>query len=284
MTQPPVALESTVIAHGLPYPNNYHTALRLEQIIREAGAEPRTCGIISGQPIAGLDPEQLIHFSRSEDVIKASLRDLAIVSARKLDAATTVATTMWIASRFGIEVFVTGGLGGVHRGNDFDESADLTALATIPVLVVCAGAKAILDLPRTRERLETLGVPIIGYGVDEVPAFYTHSSGLPVDARCDSPAEVAAIWRAHRDLGLRTGMLVTVPVPEEDALDETAANEAIETALAAAAEQDIHGKALTPFLLSHIAESTGEASLRANLALLENNARVGAQIAMSLAG
>jgi len=284
MTQPPVALESTVIAHGLPYPNNYHTALRLEQTIREAGAEPRTCGIISGQPIAGLDPEQLIYFSRSEDVIKASLRDLAIVSARKLDAATTVATTMWIASRFGIEVFVTGGLGGVHRGDDFDESADLTALATIPVLVVCAGAKAILDLPRTRERLETLGVPIIGYGVDEVPAFYTHSSSLPVDARCDSPAEVAAIWRAHCDLGLRTGMLVTVPVPEEDALDETAANEAIETALAAAAEQDIRGKALTPFLLSHIAESTGEASLRANLALLENNARVGAQIAMSLAG
>lgn len=284
MTQPPVALESTVIAHGLPYPNNYHTALRLEQIIREAGAEPRTCGIISGQPIAGLDPEQLIYFSRSEDVIKASLRDLAIVSARKLDAATTVATTMWIASRFGIEVFVTGGLGGVHRGDDFDESADLTALATIPVLVVCAGAKAILDLPRTRERLETLGVPIIGYGVDEVPAFYTRSSGLPVDARCDSPTEVAAIWRAHRDMGLRTGMLVTVPVPEEDALDETAANEAIETALAAAAEQDIRGKALTPFLLSHIAESTGEASLRANLALLENNTRVGAQIAMSLAG
>ena len=277
MTRPPVALESTVIAHGLPYPKNYYTALRLEQIIRDAGAEPRTCGIISGHPVAGLDPEQLVYFSRSDDVVKASLRDLAIVSARKLDAATTVATTMWIAHRSGIDVFVTGGLGGVHRGDDFDESADLTALATIPVLVVCAGAKAILDLPRTRERLETLGVPVIGYGTDEVPAFYTHSSGLPVDARCDSPAEVAAIWRAHRAMGLRTGMLVAVPVPEEDALDEAVATEAIETALAAAAEQGIRGKNITPFLLSHIAESTGEASLRANLALLENNARVGAR-------
>ena len=283
MSRPPVALESTVIAHGLPYPKNYHTALLLEQIIREAGAEPRTCGIISGQPTAGLDPEQLVYFSRSEDVIKASLRDLAIVSAHKLDAATTVATTMWIANRNDIEVFVTGGLGGVHRGEDFDESADLVALATIPVLVVCAGAKAILDLPRTRERLETLGVPVIGYGTDEVPAFYTHSSGLPVDVRCDSPAEVAAIWRAHRALGLRSGMLVTVPVPEEDALDEAIANEAIETALTAATEQDIRGKALTPFLLSHIAESTGEASLRANLALLENNTRIGARVAMEIA-
>ncbi len=282
MTRPPVALESTVIAHGLPYPKNYYTALRLEQIIRDAGAEPRTCGIISGRPTAGLDPEQLVYFSRSQDIVKASLRDLAIVSARQLDAATTVATTMWIANRNDIDVFVTGGLGGVHRGDDFDESADLTALATIPVLVVCAGAKAILDLPRTRERLETLGVPVIGYGTDEVPAFYTRSSGLPVDIRCDSAAEVAAIWRAHRAMGLRTGMLVTVPVPEEDALDETVATDAIEAALAAATEQDIRGKNITPFLLSHIAESTGEASLRANLALLENNAVVGARIALAL--
>ena len=282
MSRPLVALESTVIAHGLPYPQNYHTALRLEAIIREEGAEPRTCGFVSGEPTAGLDPEQLVHFSRSQDIVKASLRDLAIVAARQLDAATTVATTMWVAHRHGIEVFVTGGLGGVHRGDDFDESADLLALATIPVLVVCAGAKAILDLPRTRERLETLGVPVIGYGTDEIPAFYTRSSGLPVDARCDSPAAVAAIWRSHRRMGLRTGMLVTVPVPEAAALDEAVANEAIAAALAAAAEQNIRGKNLTPFLLSHIAESTGEASLRANLALLENNARVGAQIAVAL--
>ncbi len=282
MSRPPVALESTVIAHGLPYPKNYYTALRLEAIVREEGAEPRTCGFVSGEAVAGLDPEQLVHFSRSQDVVKASLRDLAIVSARKLDAATTVATTMWIAHHHGIEIFVTGGLGGVHRGEDFDESADLIALATIPVLVVCAGAKAILDLPRTRERLETLGVPVIGYGTDEIPAFYTRSSGLPVDARCDSPTEVAAIWRAHRQMGLRTGMLVTVPVPDDAALDETVADEAITAALAAASEQSVRGKNLTPFLLSHIAESTGEASLRANLALLENNARIGAQIALAL--
>ncbi len=279
---PLVALESTVIAHGLPYPQNFDTALRLEGIIRQAGAEPRTCGFIAGQPVAGLSRSQIEHFARDEGIVKASLRDLGIVAAHKLDAATTVATTMWVAHRGGIEVFVTGGLGGVHRGDDFDESADLTALATIPVLVVCAGAKAILDLPRTRERLETLGVPVIGYGCDEVPAFYTRSSGLPVDARCDSPAEVAAIWRAQRALGLRTGMLVTQPVPAAAALDEGVANTAIEQALAAAAEQGIRGKTLTPFLLSHIAASTGAASLRANLALLENNARLGAQIALSL--
>ena len=182
-----VALESTVIAHGLPYPQNYETALRLEAIVREEGAQPLTCGFIRGQPVAGLAAEQIAHFARGEGVIKASLRDIAIVHARGIDAATTVATTMWVAHRFGVQVFATGGLGGVHRGQDYDESADLTALATIPVLVVCAGAKAILDLPRTRERLETLGVPVIGYGCDEMPAFYTRSSGLPVDARCDSP-------------------------------------------------------------------------------------------------
>lgn len=277
---PLVALESTVIAHGLPYPQNVDTALQLELIIREHGAEPRTCGFVAGQPVAGLDRAQIEHFARGEGVLKASLRDLSIVSARKLDAATTVATTMWVAHRAGIEIFVTGGLGGVHRGDDFDESADLTALATIPVLVVCAGAKAILDLPRTRERLETLGVPVIGYGCDEVPAFYTRSSGLPVDARCDSPAEVAEIWRAHRALGLRTGMLVTAPVPAEHELDADLARDAIAEALTAAARSHIRGKALTPFLLDHIARATGEASLQANLALLENNAKVGAQIAV----
>lgn len=280
---PLVALESTVIAHGLPYPRNLETALRLEQIVREHGAEPRTCGFLAGQPLAGLDRSQIEHFACGEDVIKASLRDLSIVSARGLDAATTVATTMWIAHRSGIEVFVTGGLGGVHRGADFDESADLTALATIPVLVVCAGAKAILDLPRTRERLETLGVPVIGYGCDELPAFYTRASGLPVDARCDTAAEVAAVWRAHRALGLRTGLLVAVPVPAESELDPAVADRAITAALDAAAAAHIRGKALTPFLLDHIARATGEAALRANLALLENNARIGAQIAVEVA-
>ena len=277
-----VALESTVIAHGLPYPRNYETALHLEAVVRGAGAEARTCGFWQGEPVAGLSPEQIAYFARGEDVIKASLRDIAIVAARGLHAATTVATTMWVAHRHGIEVFATGGLGGVHRGEDYDESADLTALATIPVLVVCAGAKAILDLPRTRERLETLGVPVIGYGVDEMPAFYTRSSGLPVDARCDTPEEVAAIWRAHRRLGLRTGMLVTVPVPEEAALDEATAEAAIEEALAAAAAAGVKGKAITPFLLAYIAEHTGEAALRANLALLENNARLAAAIARAL--
>ncbi len=283
MTQALVALESTVIAHGLPYPQNYETALRLEELIRNSGAEPRTCGFVAGEATAGLSNNQIEHFAKSEGVIKASLRDLAIVSARKLDAATTVATTMWLAHRHGIEVFATGGLGGVHRGDDFDESADLTALATIPVLVVCAGAKAILDLPRTRERLETLGVPVIGYGCDDIPAFYTRSSGLPVDTRCESPAEVAAIWKAQRSLGLRTGMLVTVPVPQTAALDEAVANDAIDAALIAAKEQRVHGKEITPFLLSYIAEVTGEASLRANLALLENNVRLAAAIALVLA-
>ncbi len=282
MTPPLVALESTVIAHGLPYPQNYETALQLEALIREEGAQPRTCGFVAGQPVAGLTPSQIEHFSRSDQVIKASLRDIAIVAARQLDAATTVATTMWIAHRVGIEVFVTGGLGGVHRGQDYDESADLIALATIPVLVVCAGAKAILDLPRTRERLETLGVPVLGYGVDEMPAFYTRSSGLPVDARCDSPQEVAAIWQAHRHLGRRTGMLVTVPVSPEHELPATMADEAINHALQAARRQGIRGKALTPFLLSTIAAHTGTASLQANLALLQNNARVGARIARAM--
>jgi len=277
-----VALESTVIAHGLPYPRNYETALHLEEVVRAAGAEARTCGFWQGEPVAGLTPEQIAYFARGEDVIKASLRDIAIVAARGLHAATTVATTMWVAHRHGIQVFATGGLGGVHRGEDYDESADLTALAAIPVLVVCAGAKAILDLPRTRERLETLGVPVIGYGVDELPAFYTRSSGLAVDARCDTPEEVAAIWKAHRQLGLRTGMLVAAPVPEEAALDEDVANAAIEEALAAADAAGVKGKGITPFLLAHIAEHTGEAALRANLALLENNARLAAAIARAL--
>jgi len=277
-----VALESTVIAHGLPYPRNYETALHLEEVVRAAGAEARTCGFWQGEPVAGLTPEQIAYFARGEDVIKASLRDIAIVAARGLHAATTVATTMWVAHRHGIQVFATGGLGGVHRGEDYDESADLTALAAIPVLVVCAGAKAILDLPRTRERLETLGVPVIGYGVDELPAFYTRSSGLAVDARCDTPEEVAAIWKAHRQLGLRTGMLVAAPVPEEAALDEDVANAAIEEALAAADAAGVKGKGITPFLLAHIAEHTGEAALRANLALLENNARLAATIARAL--
>ena len=283
MPQPPlIALESTVIAHGLPYPKNYETALHLEDVARAAGVEPRTCGFWQGEPVAGLTPEQIAYFAQGKDVIKASLRDLAIVAARKLHAATTVATTMWVAHRHGIQVFATGGLGGVHRGEDYDESADLTALATIPVLVVCAGAKAILDLPRTRERLETLGVPVIGYGVDEIPAFYTRSSGLPVDARCDTPEEVAAIWQAHQRLGLRTGMLVTVPVPTAEAMDEDLANEAIAKALAAAEAAGVRGKEITPFLLSYIAEYTGEISLRANLALLENNVRLAAAIAKAL--
>jgi len=280
--KPLIALESTVIAHGLPYPKNYETALHLEDVARAAGVEPRTCGFWQGEPVAGLTPEQIAYFAQGKDVIKASLRDLAIVAARKLHAATTVATTMWVAHRHGIQVFATGGLGGVHRGDDYDESADLTALATIPVLVVCAGAKAILDLPRTRERLETLGVPVIGYGVDEIPAFYTRSSGLPVDARCDTPEEVAAIWQAHQRLGLRTGMLVTVPVPEAEAMDEDLANEAIAKALAAAEAAGVRGKEITPFLLSYIAEYTGEISLRANLALLENNVRLAAAIAKAL--
>ena len=302
-----LALESTVISHGLPYPQNITAARRFEQIAREHGAEPRTVAVIGGELRAGLSDDELELLARSPDVRKLSRRDLPIAVAQGWHGATTVATTMWIAARHGIRVFSTGGIGGVHRPvrndeggtmNDesqtpdssfinhhssFDISADLPELAQTPVAVVCAGAKAILDLPATLEWLETWGVPVVGYQTDEFPAFYSRSSGLPVDVRVDTPQEAAAIVEAKRKLGLPGGVLICAPVPEEYELPADEANAAIEQALAEADAQGVRGKAITPFLLARIVELTGERSLRANLALLENNVRIGAQIAAALA-
>lgn len=280
---PRVALESTVIAHGLPYPQNLRLARRLEARVREVGAEPATIAILRGELRAGLTDAELHHLATASDIRKVSRRDLPIVVAQKGDGATTVASTMFIAHHFGIEVFATGGIGGVHRGAVFDISADLPELARTPVVVVCAGAKAILDLPATLEWLETHGVTVIGYGADEFPAFYSRQSGLPVDVRVDSAAEVAAIVRAKRQLGMQNGLLVCVPVPAEAELPAPVVEPAIEQALSEAAARGMRGKALTPFLLARVSELTGEASMRTNLALLENNAYVAAQIALALA-
>jgi pseudouridine-5'-phosphate glycosidase len=299
---PVVALESTVISHGLPYPENLRTALRLEEIVRSQGAVPATVGIIGGEIVVGLDQGQIEHLATAKGVRKVSRRDLPVVVARGLDGATTVATTAWAAHQAGVSVFATGGIGGVHRCNlpiadcglridaktsgflAADISADLPELAQTPVLVVCAGAKAILDLPATLEWLETHGVPVVGYGTDRFPAFYNRDSGLPVDVRADSPQEVAELYRAQRALGLPGGMLVTVPVPQDTELPRDLMEGAIAQALEEAQKDGIGGRELTPFLLARVSSLTGGSSLRANLALLENNVRVGAQIAVALAG
>ncbi|MDI9548857.1 MAG: pseudouridine-5'-phosphate glycosidase [Chloroflexota bacterium] len=284
---PQVALESTVISHGLPYPHNLALARDMEAVVRSHGAQPRTVGIIAGELIAGLDDSQIAHLATAQNVRKVSRRDLPIVVAQKLDGATTVATTMWIAHQAGIEVFATGGIGGVHRGHGGaagnDISADLEELAQTPVIVVCAGAKAILDLPATLEYLETRGVTVAGYATDEFPAFYSRSSGLPVDVRCDSPAEVAAIWRAKQTLGLPGGLLVTVPIAPQDEIPAQEIEPAIAQAVAEAEQRGLRSAEVTPFLLARIAELTGDRSLRANIALLKNNARVAAEIATALA-
>lgn len=280
---PLVALESTVISHGLPYPQNLTLAQEMESIVRSHGAEPRTVAVIGGELRAGLSEAELIHLATARGVRKVSRRDLPIVVARRLDGSTTVATTMWVAQRFGIQVFATGGIGGVHRGKGDDISADLQELAQTPVIVVCAGAKAILDLPSTLEYLETQGVTVVGYGVDEFPAFYSRTSGLAVDVRCDTPAEVAAIWRAKRALGLPGGLLVTVPVPAEMEIPAAEIEPAIAQAVTEAETRGLRSAEVTPFLLTRIAQLTGERSLRTNLALLHNNAAVAAKIAVALA-
>ncbi len=280
---PVVALESTVIAHGLPFPQNMETALSLEEVVRQEGGVPATIGIIGGALRVGLSSEEIERLATGRDVRKVSRRDLPLVVARKEDGATTVAATMWIAHQAGIQVFGTGGIGGVHRDQPFDVSADLPELAQTPVVVVCSGAKAILDLPLTLEWLETHGVTVLGYGTDRFPAFYSRDSGLPVDARVDTPQEVAAIFRAQRALGLPAGLLVGVPVPARVELPADVMETAIAEALAAAEERGVRGKALTPFLLAEVSPRTGGASLRATLALLENNARVAAKIAVALA-
>ena len=283
-----VALESTVISHGLPYPDNLKLAHEMERIIRQHGAVPATVGVIGGELIAGLDPQQIERLAAASagHVSKVSRRDLPIVVARKLDGATTVAATMWIAHRAGIELFATGGIGGVHRsrapGPSADVSADLQELAQTPVIVVCAGAKALLDLPATLEYLETHGVTVIGYGTEELPAFYSRGSGLPVDICCNSPQEVADIWRAKRALDLAGGLLVAVPVPEEDEIPAAQIEPQIKQALADSEAAGLRSAEVTPYLLRRIAELTGDRSLRANLALLRNNARVAAAIALAL--
>ena len=284
-----VALESTLISHGLPYPQNVEVARTLEQIVRDAGAQPCTIGIVGGQPLVGLSDDQIQHLATSRDVRKVSLRDLPIATARGLDGATTVAATMWIAHRAGIPVFATGGIGGVHRGSgppgsgSFDVSTDLDALATTPMTVVCAGAKAVLDLPATREVLETRGVTVVGYRTDEMPAFYSRTSGLPVDVRCETPQEVAAIVRARDRLRLPSAVLVVVPVPEAFALSADEIEPQIEQAVREAEAQGLRSGEVTPFLLRRLTELTGARSLQANRALLEHNARVAADVALALA-
>ena len=284
--KPVVALESTVITHGLPYPNNVETAVLMEEAVRQGGAIPATIGIIRGKIIVGLSPEQMDHLGRQagqDTVRKCSRRDLPLVLAQGGDGSTTVAGTMILAHLAGIELFATGGIGGVHRGHPFDVSADLSEMGRTPVTVVSSGAKSILDLPATREVLETQGVTVIGYGTDELPAFYARSSGLAVDQRLDKPQAIAALIRARRALGLKSATLVTVPVPEADALDGREAEQAIERATREAEEAGIHGPASTPWLLRRMVELTDGRSLRANIALLRNNSLVAAQIAAALA-
>ena len=280
--KPVVALESTVIAHGLPRPQNIETAQRLEEIVREAGAIPATIAVLDGELFVGLDREQLGRIGNNNDIEKLSARDLPIAVARKWNGATTVAATMWIAHRAGINVFATGGIGGVHRGPLPDVSADLPELARTPMIAVCSGAKIVLDLPATREWLETHSVTVIGYGCDEMPGFYSRLSGLPVDVRCDSPSEVLEIYRAQHELGIQSALLVTVPVPAEAEVDDSVLKQVLEDSLAEAESQNVGGRDLTPFLLARMSAKSEGATLRANLALLENNARVAAQIAQAV--
>ena len=280
--RPVVALESTIISHGMPYPQNVETALNVERIIRENGAVPATIAIIGGKLKAGLSKDEIEYLGKKgTDVIKASRRDLPVLVARGDDGATTVATTMIIAAMAGIRVFATGGIGGVHRGAEvtMDISADLEELAQTPVLVVCAGAKSILDLGLTLEYLETKGVPVIGYGTSELPAFYTRTSGFGVDYRLDTPDEVAAAFRAKLDMGLKGGMLVTNPIPEEYSMDPAVINKAIDEAVNEANALGIKGKQTTPFLLAKIKDITGGDSLASNIRLVYNNAALAAQVA-----
>ncbi len=283
--KPVVALESTIISHGMPYPQNVETALAVEQIIRDNGAVPATIAIIGGRCKAGLTEEEIEYFGKKgAKIAKASRRDLAVLCARGEDGATTVTTTMMIAHMAGISVFATGGIGGVHRGAEttMDISADLEELATTPVMVVCAGAKSILDLGLTLEYLETHGVPVVGYGTKELPAFYTRHSGFPVDYQMDTPEELAAAFSALRDLNLKGGMLVTNPIPEEYSMDATVINKAIDEAMQQCRANGVHGKETTPFLLAKVKELTGGESLASNIQLVYNNAKVAARTAAAL--
>ena len=281
--KPVVALESTIISHGMPYPQNVETALAVEKIIRDNGAVPATIAIIGGRLKAGLTPEEIEYFGKKgHDINKASRRDLAVLCARGEDGATTVTTTMIIAHMAGIKIFATGGIGGVHRGAEttMDISADLEELGQTPVMVVCAGAKSILDLGLTLEYLETKGVPVIGYGTDNLPAFYTRESDFGVDYRIDTPAELAAAFKAGIEMGMKSGMLVANPIPVEYAMPKAVIDAAIEKAVAESVEQGIKGKETTPFLLARVSELTGGDSLASNIQLVFNNAKVAAQTAV----
>lgn len=283
--RPVIALESTIISHGMPYPQNVETALLCERTARENGAEPATIAVIGGKLCAGLTEEQIEYLGKAgTNVAKASRRDLPMLVARGADGATTVAATMIIAAMAGIRVFATGGVGGVHRGAEttMDISADLDELANTPVAVVCAGAKSILDLGLTLEYLETKGVPVIGYGTDELPAFYTRQSGFGVDYRMDAPEEIAAAIRAQREMEYPGGMLITNPIPEEYSMDKSRIDAAIQQALWEANEQGVKGKKITPFLLARIKDLTGGDSLASNIQLVLNNVRLASKIAAAL--
>lgn len=279
-----VALESTVIAHGLPAPHNLELARDCERIVREQNAEAATIGIVAGRTVIGMTDEQLGEMAVRQDVAKVNLSNLAQVLIEQKWGATTVAATLCLAHRAGLRVFATGGIGGVHRGanESFDISADLTALARFPLITVCAGAKAILDLSKTMEALETLGVPVVGYQTNELPAFYSHHSGISLDIRAETPAQIANLARTHWELGSTSGILVVNPVPPDDEIPAHEIAAVIEESLAAANVQNVSGKAVTPFLLKRIAEQTQGRSLQANLALLKNNARLAAEIACEL--
>ena len=280
--KPVVALESTIISHGMPYPQNVETALAVEKIVRENGAVPSTIAVIGGRLKAGLTPEEIEYFGKKGlDIAKASRRDLAVLCARGEDGATTVTTTMMIAHMAGIKVFATGGIGGVHRGAEttMDISADLEELAQTPVMVVCAGAKSILDLGLTLEYLETHGVPVIGYETKKLPAFFTRESDFEVDYRMDSPAEIAKAFKVQNEMGLPGGMLVANPIPVEYSMEASVINAAIDQAVKEAEEKGIHGKETTPFLLARVTELTGGNSLESNIQLVFNNARLAAKTA-----
>lgn len=283
--KPVVALETTLVTHGLPHPQGLEAALELESIVRGGGATPATVGILDGAVRVGLSRAELERLATARDVAKVNLGNLAAVVASNGPGSATVAATLFVAAEAGIRVFATGGIGGVHRdvAESGDVSADLVALGRFPVAVVCAGAKAILDLPRTVEMLETLGVPVLGLGTDEFPAFYRRSSGQRVDRRCDTVDDLARVARAHWALGFTTGVLVANPIPEADELPRAAYEQALEGALAEAAERGLRGREVTPFLLDRLRERSGGATVKANLALLRNNARVAAELARALA-
>ncbi len=278
-----VALESTVITHGLPRPQNLQLARDMEAAVRSEGATPATVGLIDGVVRVGLTDEELVRLAQAPSPLKVSRRDFATAIVKKAYGGTTVAGTIFAASQVGIKVFATGGIGGVHKENQFDVSTDLTALAETPMIVVCAGAKAILDLPNTLEALETTGVPVVGYKTDEFPAFYSRESGLKVSVRLDSPQEIAAFANAHWSLGFRSAVLVTNPVPQAEAIPKREMDPIIEIASREAQNMKIHGQSLTPFLLQRISELTNGKSLQTNLALLLNNARLASQIAKEMA-